>query len=116
MEIINQLSQAGLIKIHRRQITSDAFEEILEWKGSKKLFGYFVERVADELSLRKSGKSGNIIWEPFMQAFINAERLRHEAASAISAMKKKGALMPDGADKIEDAIEYAEGIAAQYKN
>ena len=116
MEIINQLSHVGLIKIHRRQITSDAFEEILEWKGSKKLFGYFVERVADELSLRKSGKSGNIIWEPFMQSFVNAEDLRHEAASAISAMKKKGALAPDDADKIEEAIKYANAMAAQYKD
>ena len=110
-EIIQQLVNEGMIKLvpHRES-------RIYKWEGSKKLFGYFVERVSDELSLRKSGKSGNIIWEPFMQAFYNAEDLRHEAASAISAMKKKGALMPDDADKIEKAIEYAEGMAAQYKN
>ena len=114
-EIINQLSHVGLITIHRRQIASDAYDEILEWKGSKKLFGYFVERVSDELSLRKSGISGNIIWEPFMQSFVNAEDLRHEAASAISAMKKEGALAPDGADEIEKAIKYANAMAAQYK-
>lgn len=114
-EIINQLSHAGLIKMQLYQVTPDALEELLEWRGSKKLFGYFVERVADELSLRKSGKSGNIMWEPFMQSFVNAEDLRHEAASAISAMKKKGALMPDDADKIEDAIKYANAMAAQHQ-
>ena len=50
-----------------------------------------------------------------MQAFYESEDLRHEAASAISAMKKKGALMPDGADKIEEAIKYANAMAMQYK-
>ena len=115
-EIIKQLVNEGLIRVLRRQIASDAYEELYKWEGSKKLFGYFVERVSDELSLRKSGKSGNIIWEPFMQAFYNAEELRHEAASAISAMKKKGALMPDGADKIEEAIKYADAMAMQYKD
>ncbi len=115
-EIIQQLVNEGLIRVLRQQIASDAYEELYKWEGSKKLFGYFVERVSDELSLRKSGKSGNIIWEPFMQAFYNAEDLRHEAASAISAMKKKGALMPDGADKIEEAIKYAEAMAMQYKD
>lgn len=114
-EIIHQLTINGLIKIHYRQITSDAHDEIYEWKGSKKLFGYFVEKVSFELDLRKSGKSGNIIWEPFMQAFLNAEDLRHEAASAISAMKKKGALMPEGAEKIDEAIKYANAMAVQYK-
>ena len=115
-EIIKQLVNEGLIRVLRRQIASDAYEELYKWEGSKKLFGYFVERVSDELSLRKSGKSGNIIWEAFMQAFYNAEELRHEAASAISAMKKKGALMPDGADKIEEAIKYADAMAMQYKD
>ena len=115
-EIIKQLVNEGLIRVLRRQIASDAYEELYKWEGSKKLFGYFVERVSDELSLRKSGKSGNIIWEPFMQAFYNAEDLRHEAASAISAMKKKGAIMPDGADKIEEAIKYADAMAMQYKD
>lgn len=114
-EIIQQLIYSGLIRVLYRQGNSNSEDMLYKWEGSKKLFGYFVERVSDELSLRKSGKSGNIIWEPFMQAFYESEDLRHEAASAISAMKKKGALMPDGADKIEDAIKYATAMAAQYK-
>ena len=114
-EIIQQLINSGLIRVLYRQGNSNLEDRLYRWEGSKKLFGYFVERVADELSLRKSGKSGNIIWEPFMQAFYESEDLRHEAASAISAMKKKGALMPDGADKIEEAIKYANAMAMQYK-
>lgn len=114
-EIIQQLINSGLIRVLYRQGNSNSEDRLYKWEGSKKLFGYFVERVADELSLRKSGKSGNIIWEPFMQAFYESEDLRHEAASAISAMKKKGALMPDGADKIEEAIKYANAMAMQYK-
>lgn len=112
-EIIQQLVNEGIISILHLQNSS---EVLYKWEDSKKLFGYFVERVSDELSLRKSGKSGNIIWDYFMKAFYNAEDLRHEAASAISAMKKKGALMPDGADKIEEAIKYAEAMAMQYKD
>lgn len=114
-EIIQQLINSGLIRVLYRQGNANSEDRLYKWEGSKKLFGYFVERVADELSLRKSGKSGNIIWEPFMQAFYESEDLRHEAASAISAMKKKGALMPDGADKIEEAIKYADAMAMQYK-
>ncbi len=114
-EIIQQLINSGLIRVLYRQGNSNSEDRLYKWEGSKKLFGYFVERIADELSLRKSGKSGNIIWEPFMQAFYESEDLRHEAASAISAMKKKGALMPDGADKIEEAIKYANAMAMQYK-
>lgn len=114
-EIINQLVVNEVIKINYRQIASDAYDELYEWNGSKKLFGYFVEKVSFELDLRKSGKSGNIIWEPFMQAFKDAEDLRHEAASAISAMKKKGALMPEGAEKIDEAIKYANAMTVQYK-
>lgn len=115
-EIIQQLINSGVIRVLYRQGNSNSEDILYKWEGSKKLFGYFVERVADELSLRKSGKSGNIIWEPFMQAFYESEDLRHEAASAISAMKKKGALMPDGADKIEDAIEHANAMASHYKD
>lgn len=115
-EIIQQLINSGLIRVLYRQGNTDSKDILYKWEGSKKLFGYFVERVSDELSLRKSGKSGNIIWKPFLQAFYESEDLRHEAASAISAMKKKGALMPDDADKIEKAIEYANAMAAQYKD
>lgn len=115
-EIIQQLINSGVIRVLYRQGNSNSEDILYKWEGSKKLFGYFVERVSDELSLRKSGKSGNIIWDPFMQAFYESEDLRHEAASAISAMKKKGALMPDGADKIEEAIEYANAMASHYKN
>lgn len=115
-EIIQQLINSGLIRVLYRQGNTDSKDILYKWEGSKKLFGYFVERVSDELSLRKSGKSGNIIWKPFLQAFYESEDLRHEAASAISAMKKKGALMPDDADKIEKAIEYANAMAVQYKD
>lgn len=110
-KIIYHLINSGIIRVLYRNGNSNSEDMLYKWEGTKKLFGYFVERVSYELSLRKSGKSGNIIWEPFMQAFYESEDLRHEAASAISAMKKKGAFMPDGADKIEEAIKYANGEA-----
>lgn len=113
-EIIQQLVNKDLIRVLRRQTGADTYDELYQWLGPKNLFGYFVEKVSFELDFRKSGKSGNIIWDPFMQAFYNAEELRHEAASAISKFKKKGALLPEGAEKIDEAIVYANAMAAEH--
>ena len=113
-EIIQQLVNKDLIRVLRRQTGADSYDELYQWLGPKNLFGYFVEKVSFELDFRKSGKSGNIVWEPFMNAFYNAEELRHEAASAISKFKKKGALLPEGAEKINEAIVYANAMAAEH--
>ena len=84
------------------------------WTGRKGAFGYFVDRMNEELGLRKEGCL--IKWKPFEKAFINYKDIIDEARNTVSYYTNKTQngktskmpdLFPKTAEIVENAIEYA---------
>lgn len=78
------------------------------WYGKKALFGYYVERMNQELDLNEARELLN--WQIFEPAIDNYGELVEEARKAVSKYRKDPKVfLPAKADIINDAIRYANG-------
>lgn len=78
------------------------------WYGKKALFGYYVERMNQELDLNEARELLN--WQIFEPAIDNYGELVEEARKVVSKYRKDPkAFLPAKADIINDAIRYANG-------
>ena len=85
------------------------------WDGTGALFGYFVDKMNFQLELADSG--GRLNWKIFKMAFANYEEKEKRARDTVSFYKMhQEAKMPENAEKIDDAIAYAEKIINEKKN
>ena len=85
------------------------------WDGTGALFGYFVDKMNFQLELADSG--GRLNWKIFKMAFANYEEKEKRARDTVSFYKMhQEAKMPENAEKIDDAIAFAEKIINEKKN
>ena len=75
------------------------------WDKGKGLFGYFVDKVSEELDMRYS--DDRINWKPFKKAFLNFDKLEKEARNTITRCKKKTQKFPDDGYLVMNAIKFA---------
>lgn len=79
-----------------------------QWYGSCALFGYFVWKLNQEFDLNEARDLLN--WQVFETAINNYDKLINEGRKAVSKFRKdEKMLLPAKADRIEDAIKYANG-------
>ena len=83
-----------------------------QWYGSCALFGYFVWKLNQEFDLNEARDLLN--WQVFETAINNYDKLINEARKAVSKFRKDDKiLLPAKADRVEEAIKYANGELKQ---
>lgn len=113
--ILNELMRKDIISPLGHNNSVEFVIQCYRWDETGALFGYFVDKMNFQLELADSG--GRLNWKIFKMAFANYEEKEKRARDTVSFYKMhQEAKMPENAEKIDDAIAFAEKIINEKKN
>lgn len=103
--IMDVLARNKVVRVFASQTPYGTMPCCYYWDKGMGLFGYFVDKVSEELDMRYS--DDRINWKPFKKAFLNFDKLEKEARNTITRCKKKTKKFPDDGDLVMNAIKFA---------